>query len=101
MRVLCLVCDGEYVEGSWTFEGKAAVCCVLVRPGRLGQKFVRIEICNERERERGEEREDDNNIMCIPLRREPGPRVRLSGSVIKVRGLGMFYAGGPRAWWQR
>ena len=53
-------------------------------------------------RERGrEEREDNNNIMCIPLRREPGPRVRLSGSVIKVRGLGMFYAGGPRAWWQR
>ena len=39
--------------------------------------------------------------MYIPLRREPGPRVRLSGSVIKVRGLGMFYAGGPRAWWQR
>ena len=89
------------MRAGWTFEEEAAVCCAKVRPGRLGKKFVRIE-SRSAMRERGrEEREDNNNIMCIPLRREPGPRVRLSGSVIKVRGLGMFYAGGPRAWWQR
>jgi hypothetical protein len=100
--VLCLVCDGEYVdEGRLNVRRGGGSLLCLGRPGRLGKKFVRIE-SRSAMRERGrEEREDNNNIMCIPLRREPGPRVRLSGSVIKVRGLGMFYAGGPRAWWQR
>jgi hypothetical protein len=88
------------LRAGWTFEGTVAVCLCLGSARTTAPKVRSNSRFAIRERGR-EEREDNNNIMCIPLRREPGPRVRLSGSVIKVRGLGMFYAGGPRAWWQR